>query len=113
MSDMHPNEILKKVETLPRVWESNGFPYRGLSRERPSSTSTIVANAQLSSETGDFTVEHTLLAPLATLDPDAIPKCPLCGHETKLKQLRGHIGQHVLFHLRGMEDNLPQKVRVS
>jgi len=111
-SDMHPNEILEKVETLPRVWELNGFPYKGLSREWPSSSSTVVANAQFSSETGNFTVDLTLLAPLAILDPDATPKCPLCGHETKLKQLRGHVGQHILFNSQGMEDNLPQKVRV-
>ena len=57
-------------------------------------------------------VDHTLLAPLDTLDSNATPKCPLCNNRTKLKQLRGHIGQHVLFHSRGMEDNLPRKVRV-
>ena len=31
--DVHPNEILNKVETLPRVWDSHGFPYKDLSGE--------------------------------------------------------------------------------
>jgi len=31
--DVHPNKMLDKVETLPRVWDSREFPYKNLSGE--------------------------------------------------------------------------------
>lgn len=59
-----------------------------------------------------FTIDHVALTPPNAPDPNITQGCPLCNNKMKLKQLRGHIGRHILFHLRGMEENIAQKVRV-
>lgn len=60
-----------------------------------------------------LTANYSMPALLDTLDPNTPQCCPLCGNKTKLKQLRGHIGQHILFRSRGMEEKLLREVCVS
>ena len=85
-----------------RVYLVNSYTSRGL----PILTHTIPSG------TKSFTVNAITLAPPNTANPNTKQQCPLCGKEMKLKQLRGHIGRHILFHSRGMNEQLPLEVCV-
>jgi len=85
-----------------RVYLVNSYT----SRELPMLTRTIPSG------TKSFTVDAITLTLPNTADPNTKQQCPLCGKEMKLKQLRGHIGRHILFHSWGMNEQLPREVRV-
>ena len=108
--DVHPNKMPDKVKTLPRVWDTNEFPYKNPSGEYLHFSLTVDANTCDALGADAFTVDHVGLTPLNAPNPEATQGCPLCKKEMKLKQLRGHVGQHILFRSRGMEQNLLRKV---
>jgi len=44
--------------------------------------------------------------PNTGLDKESKQCCPLCHEEKKLKELRGHIGLHILWCLLGVDERL-------
>ena len=51
--------------------------------------------------------------PNTALDKESKQRCPLCREEKKLKELRGHVGQHILSRSLGFEEeDLMVKVRL-
>ena len=53
---------------------------------------------------------NTPESPNMDLDKEAKQHCPLCNEEKKLRELRGHIGLHILWCLFGVEEDLMNKV---
>ena len=61
---------------------------------------------------GSFTVGGVMLVAPNTVDVNTKRGCPLCGHKMKQKQLRDHVGRHILFRSRGMNERLPREVGI-
>jgi hypothetical protein len=40
------------------------------------------------------------------LTGDTAVKCHLCGKEMKLKEMRSHVGRHIIVALRGVDENV-------
>ena len=49
-------------------------------------------------------------SPNMDLNKEAKQHCPLCHEEKKLKELRGHVGQHILWRSLGIKEDLAVKV---
>jgi len=76
------------------------------SREPPMVTSTIPLGPN------SFTVGDVMLVAPNAVNVNTKRGCPLCGHEVKQRQLWGHVGRHILFRSRGMNERLPREVDV-
>ena len=97
--------LVEKIELLPQVWSSKGFPYNDNSGTQPTSRRHWIQALMTSSGTPAFVVEDFVLS-TPNVDPDKEIKqqCPLCNEPKKLKEMRGHVGRHILLHLHGIED---------
>jgi len=52
-----------------------------------------------------FIVEDLALAtPSTDLGKDSPQQCPLCNEPKKLKEMRGHVGRHIMLHSRGVSE---------
>jgi hypothetical protein len=43
---------------------------------------------------------------ITKLSGDTTIRCHLCGKEVKLKDMRNHVGRHIIFALRGVDENI-------
>jgi len=68
----------------------------------------------MSPGTPAFIVEDLVLAtPNTDLGKESKQQCPLCNEPKKLKDMRGHVGRHIMLHSRGItEERLVKTVNI-
>ena len=108
-SDFRPEndqDLYDKVESLPEVWSSEGFPYADKSGVYPSSERCTVRALTMSLGTPAFVIED-FKPDMPDTDPEKETKqqCPLCNEPKKLKGMRDHVGCHILLSLCGVEED--------
>ncbi|KAF9642030.1 hypothetical protein BDM02DRAFT_3194047 [Thelephora ganbajun] len=87
-SDFQPEndqDLEDKIELLPQVWSSEGFPYADKSGVAAFVVEGFVPDAPNPSK-------------------EVKEQCPLCNAPKKLKEMRDHVGCHILLRSRGIEE---------
>jgi hypothetical protein len=85
------NEIVANIELLPGIKHTgHEFPYR-----TPEGTPK-------------FCLSESALPPHLSFDalnPDTFTECPLCARKLRIRDLRNHVGKHIILDLRNQPDS--------
>jgi hypothetical protein len=100
-NELNPDsdEIMSNIDLLPKVLESPDLPYRidGIH------LSCLIINS----------TKLPINIQTSRFDPMSIVPCHLCPQSLKLRDMRNHVGKHVLKALRDCYDTLTEGVVVS
>jgi len=93
------DEILSNIDLLPEVLETSDLPYQ-INQNHLSGLIIDSANLLFNIQTNRF-------------DPGAVVPCYLCPQSLKLRDMRNHVGKHILKALRDCQDTLKEGIVVS
>ena len=96
--NLESDEIISNINLLPEVLETPDLPYR---IDQNNLSSLIINGANL-----PFNIQTS------RSDPGVIVPCYLCPRSLKLRDMRNHVGKHILKALRDCRDTLNEGIVV-